>query len=252
MKAPSDYGAVVQQLEALLAESQAAPRGKGRSRRRQPRRCEVSDSTGRSEGCTGAETRMLLSPARATHRGGQRDGGRGQQHPGGCWPARQDDEPGGRAGAGAQPDSAVQLLADRCHLLQRRPAAEPHHHRVAGRGDEDPHAAHRQRVEPLPAAGARSGLAMRQAGDDRDGGLGDRARQDHHRGHQGPAHPHPAQLARSRNRNAGGTRRGRQSRVGPAAPARLSRGWAGQYRDQRRRRGHRSGAGEAEGDPARR
>ena len=49
---------------------------------------------------------------------------------------------------------------------------------------------------------------LRQAGAARDGRQGDRARQDHHRGDQGPADPHRPQLGRPRHRD--GPRRARQ------------------------------------------
>ncbi len=71
----------------------------------------------------------------------------------------------------------------------------------------------------------------------RDGGRRDRARQDHHRGHQGSADAHGAQLPsttasrRRERRIAAG-----KPPAGPPAAARLSRGRPGQHRDHRRRR----------------
>ena len=59
-----------------------------------------------------------------------------------------------------------------------------------------------QRVEQVPPRRARPRRGLRQAGAHRDGGQGHRARQDDHRGDQGPADPPRAQLGRPRHRGA--------------------------------------------------
>ena len=51
-----------------------------------------------------------------------------------------------------------------------------------------------------------------------DGRRGHRVRQDHHRGHQGPAHPHRPQLLRPRDRKA----RGARTRTGSRPHGKLS------------------------------
>jgi two-component system, chemotaxis family, sensor kinase CheA len=71
------------------------------------------------------------------------------------WPARQADEPGGRTGAGPQPDSAILQWERRQRTDRAKPAAQPDHHRAARRRDEDPHAAHRQYLEQVSAHGPR-------------------------------------------------------------------------------------------------
>ena len=80
-----------------------------------------------------------------------------------------------------------------------RPAAQPHHDRTAGQRDEDADAADRQRLEQASPGRARPRHVLRQAGPDRDGGQGDRAGQDHHRGDQGSADPYRPQLRRPRH-----------------------------------------------------
>ena len=61
--------------------------------------------------------------------------------------ARQPDEPGRRAGAGAQRDRAVQRRPAEHRAAQLVAAAQRDHHAAAGRDHEDPHAADRQRLE---------------------------------------------------------------------------------------------------------
>ena len=79
----------------------------------------------------------------------------------------------------------------------------------------------------FPRIGPRPRRGLRQAGAPRDGRRGDRAGQDHHRGHPRPAHPHRAQRGRPRHRaaRAYGWAAGKPAR-GPHFPARLPRGRA--------------------------
>ena len=127
-------------------------------------------------------------------------------------------------------------------------AAEPDHHRTAGRRHEDPHAAHRRGLEQAAAGGARSGGRLRQADSPGDGRRRHRARQDHHRSHQGSRSPTSCATAATTasRRPRCGSRSGKPAQ-GRADPARLPRGRPGEHRDRRRRRRHRRRAGQRKG-----
>ena len=125
------------------------------------------------------------------------------------------DEPGRRAGAGAQRDRAVQRRSAEHRPAQLVAAAQRDHDAAAGRDHEDPHAADRQRLEDVAARGPRCGAILRQAGSSRDGGQGYRAGPDPDRGDQGPADPRGSQLHRPRRGNsrkaAGGRKAARKA-----------------------------------------
>ncbi len=77
------------------------------------------------------------------------------RHSGRCRAAGQAHEPGGRVGAGPQPDAPIQHAAGGRGAERDLAAPEPDHHRAAGRRHEDAHAAHRSGVEQAAARGAR-------------------------------------------------------------------------------------------------
>ncbi len=116
-------------------------------------------------------------------------------------------------------------------LHRAEPAAQPDHHRAAGRRDEDAHAAHRQHLEQVSTHRPRRRHHVRQTGAHRDGREGNRARQNDHRSHQRSAHSHRAQFRGSRHRDAAQACRRGQVRRRPAVAARVSRGRAGNHRD---------------------
>ena len=165
-----------------------------------------------------------------------------QQHPGRRRPARQADEPGRRAGPGPQPDPAVHRDARRATpaFVAHVAAAEPDHHRAAGRRHEDPHAADRQRLEQVPPRRARPGARLRQAGPHRDG-----------RARRPSSTRRSSRRSRTRSPTSSATPSTTASRRPTAAwprgkpaegrllAARLPRGRPGQHRDLRRRRRHR-------------
>ncbi len=170
------------------------------------------------------------------------------EHPRRCRPARQADDPRRRAGARAQPDRAVQRLAGGRGVPRHRPAAEPAHHRAAGRRDEDADAADRQRVEQVPArrprpraspAASRSGSRWKGQETELDKTIIEAIRD--------PLTHIVRNAVDHGIETAGGSRRGGQAGRGSAAPARLPRGRQGHHRDHRRRRRHRPAAGARQG-----
>ena len=105
----------------------------------------------------------------------------------GCGAAGPADEPGGRAGAGAEPDFAAHAGRTGHGAGGERTAAEPDYFGTARRGDEDADATDWKHLEQVSADGARRGDELRQRSADRDGRERDGARQDDHRGDQGSA-----------------------------------------------------------------
>ena len=128
---------------------------------------------------------------------------------------RSADGPRRRAGADSQRDAAALLHRGARRPAGLRTASQRDHQPVAGGHHANPHAAHRHRVEQIPAAGARLRAGVRQDRAPRDGREADRARQDVDRSHPRPAGACAPQLHRSRPRAAviSGRKRGKRRKA---------------------------------------
>ena len=226
-------------LERAFRET--ARRGRAPRRRDAPApKAEVAQDRGE------AEARQGRAQAGRRRRGEDRQGRqpvdpRERRHAG------TPDDHGLGAGAHAQPAARDRAPPRGLGVQGPAAAALERHRRAAGRRHEDAHAADRQCLAEAAAHHPRPRGRTEEGHRARDARRRDRARPPGARSHQGPAHPHGAQLGRPRPRDDRAAPRRRQAREGHDPPLRLSRGRPHHHRDRRRRARPEHGAHQAEG-----